>query len=352
MEAFPPAEACYGRVRRRFLAAARARGARLDSLTLPGRGPGGEALAVDIARLGPARAPRLLVHTSGLHGVEGFAGSLVQRRLLEVLPEPPPGIAVVLVHGLNPWGMAWLRRVNEHNVDLNRNFLPRGDDWSGAPPAYALLDPLLNPPSPPRADGFYLRALWLLARHGLRPLAQGVAGGQYDYPRGLFYGGHRPEPSAAAYTHWLESRLPGVERLVTVDVHTGLGRWGRAMALHEHAGGALDAAARARAGLQPGAPAYTARGAMVHMYRRLAGDRPLDVVLQEHGTWPLLRMLHALREENRQYHYDDPQRLDHPARRRLLAAAFPASRRWRRRCVHHGVTLVRHLLEGLAGSES
>jgi hypothetical protein len=26
------------------------------------------------------------------------------------------------VHALNPFGFAWLRRVNEYNVDLNRNF--------------------------------------------------------------------------------------------------------------------------------------------------------------------------------------------------------------------------------------
>jgi hypothetical protein len=31
--------------------------------------------------------------------------------------------AVVFVHALNPYGMAWLRRVNENNIDLNRNFM-------------------------------------------------------------------------------------------------------------------------------------------------------------------------------------------------------------------------------------
>jgi hypothetical protein len=28
----------------------------------------------------------------------------------------------MLIHALNPFGFAWLRRVNEANVDLNRNF--------------------------------------------------------------------------------------------------------------------------------------------------------------------------------------------------------------------------------------
>jgi predicted deacylase len=29
---------------------------------------------------------------------------------------------MILIHALNPYGFAWLRRVNEDNVDLNRNF--------------------------------------------------------------------------------------------------------------------------------------------------------------------------------------------------------------------------------------
>ena len=55
----------------------------------------------------------------------------------------------VLLHALNPYGFAWLRRVNEHNVDLNRNFLLPGEAYRGSPAGYAALDPLLNPKSPP-----------------------------------------------------------------------------------------------------------------------------------------------------------------------------------------------------------
>lgn len=33
-----------------------------------------------------------------------------------------------MVHVLNPYGMAWLRRVNENNVDLNRNFRAADDN--------------------------------------------------------------------------------------------------------------------------------------------------------------------------------------------------------------------------------
>src|SRR5205807_10591933 len=73
------------------------------------------------------------------HGVEGFGGAGCQvgfliDRLYEALPSS--GCAL-LVHALNPHGFAWLRRVNEDNVDLNRNFI----DFS-QPPSSAAYEPL------------------------------------------------------------------------------------------------------------------------------------------------------------------------------------------------------------------
>src|SRR5919108_1006866 len=135
----------YAIARERWLAAARARGARVEALPLAARAPDGSALGIDIAWLGDSGPERVLVHSAGLHGVEGFAGSAIQLVLLERLPSPPPGAAVIFVHVLNPYGMAWLRRANENNVDLNRNFMLDGGRWSGAPELYRLLDPLLNP---------------------------------------------------------------------------------------------------------------------------------------------------------------------------------------------------------------
>ncbi len=38
----------------------------------------------------------------------------------------PDDLAVVLIHAINPYGFAWIRRVNEDNVDLNRNCIDFG----------------------------------------------------------------------------------------------------------------------------------------------------------------------------------------------------------------------------------
>ena len=60
-----------------------------------------------------------------------------------------PSLRYVLIHGVNPFGFSNLRRCNEDNVDVNRNFLESGDDYMGAPDGYAGLDSFLNPESPP-----------------------------------------------------------------------------------------------------------------------------------------------------------------------------------------------------------
>ena len=53
--------------------------------------------------------------------VEGFAGSACQQGSVHSPPPLPDDLAVVFVHAINPYGFAWIRRVNEDNVDLNRN---------------------------------------------------------------------------------------------------------------------------------------------------------------------------------------------------------------------------------------
>ncbi|MGH7002367.1 MAG: DUF2817 domain-containing protein, partial [Alphaproteobacteria bacterium] len=65
----------YAEARRRFLRAAKVRGAALRSYINSNRGPGGERLATDCAWIGPSGARKVLVLISGTHGVEGFCGA-------------------------------------------------------------------------------------------------------------------------------------------------------------------------------------------------------------------------------------------------------------------------------------
>ena len=100
---------------------------------LDAKGPNGEDLSIDIGWFGSPQPRRAFVHSSGLHGVEGFAGSAIQLQWLTGNYQPPDDGAVVIVHVMNPFGMVWLRRVNENNVDLNYNFLAADEKYEGAP---------------------------------------------------------------------------------------------------------------------------------------------------------------------------------------------------------------------------
>ncbi|MBV8676351.1 MAG: DUF2817 domain-containing protein, partial [Planctomycetaceae bacterium] len=68
----------YLAARSRFRAAASALGLRLESYTIGAAGPSGEDLMIDVTLGGVEGASRVVVVSSGLHGVEGFFGSAVQ----------------------------------------------------------------------------------------------------------------------------------------------------------------------------------------------------------------------------------------------------------------------------------
>ena len=169
-EAFSPS---YRHALHRFLQAARDARGDIETLPVAGTCPAGEPLTIDTVRLGSPRASRLVVVSSGVHGVEGYFGSAVQLMFLRsVLPalSRPDDVAVLLLHAVNPYGFAWDRRVSEDNVDINRNFPTSAQTYSGCPDGYEQVDPLINPQTPPRWDCFYTRAAEKILRHGFEPL--------------------------------------------------------------------------------------------------------------------------------------------------------------------------------------
>lgn len=336
----------YATARDRFRSAAQAAGATLEALALDARGPGGEELTIDIARLGAPGAQRVLLHTCGVHGVEAFAGAAVQLAALEDPPVRPDGCMLVLVHVLNPYGMAWLRRADENNVDLNRNFQTPGERWAGAPALYTRLDPLLNPPAAPGPERFRWRLAAAALRHGLRALKQAIAEGQYEFPRGLFFGGMALERGPSLYLDWLRRNLSHASYVFALDLHTGIGRGGEETLILEPGVGATPAAEMERAFgkrlLDPAAgnAAYRIRGSMGGALPQTLPGARIDFVLQEIGTHPPIAVLHALREENRWHHLGGAGPA-HPAKQALRDALSPPSPRWRRQALERGLEMLR-----------
>lgn len=344
----------FATAQRRFREAANAAGAEWESLPLAARGPDGEPLAIDVAWLGTRQPRRILLHTTGLHGIEGFAGSAVQLCLLAHRPKPPDDAALVFMHVLNPYGMAWLRRFNENNVDLNRNFLAPGESFTGVADAYRVLNGLLNPPTPPRSrDLFLLRAGAYVARYGFARLKQAIAEGQYEYPQGLFFGGKQGEPTAEAVIAWSRRWLAGAERVFVIDVHTGLGPWGQdSLLTHYPPGSERVERLSQRWGRRvhawsPSGVAYKIRGGFLETLERELAPADVTTICQEFGAYRPLQTLYALREENRLHHWGNARQLDHSAKRRLLEVFCPCDPNWRRQIVQRGEALFQDVLMDL-----
>lgn len=217
----------YRAARELFLFAAKERGATLQSHVHPDhRGAQGEALAMDVAWVGDPSAENLVVVTSGVHGVEGFCGSGCQVALLrdEAFMERrhKSGVAMLFIHAVNPWGFSHLRRVNEDNIDLNRNFI---DHTANAAPdaAFAQLHPLLVPEQWPPAtpDAAALDAY--IAQHGMRGFQQVLMRGQRTHADSLFHAGRAPAWSNTVLRKVLTQHGAARRQIAWIDLHTGLG---------------------------------------------------------------------------------------------------------------------------------
>ncbi|MGP1677251.1 MAG: DUF2817 domain-containing protein [Burkholderiales bacterium] len=338
----------YSTARLRFSAAANALGADLSQLNLGLKAPDDRPLSIDIAWLGTSSPARVVIHSCGLHGVEGFAGSAIQLALMGQSNSIPADGAVLFVHALNPFGMAWLRRCNENNIDLNRNFFAAGAERPATSEAYRRLETFLNPRSPPGADLYYARAAYFTLRYGLGPMKQAIAEGQYEFPQGLFFGGMQLELGPALYQSWLASRLESIDRGFAIDVHTGLGRSGEE-SLFLRGSQASGPTLGAELGRQFSSDAaeegvgYHVRGDYARCFDALAKPARMHVVTQEFGTYPSLQVLYALRQENRWHHYGDGA-LAHPAKLRLKEVFAPVARAWREAVVGQGVSFAKTVM--------
>ena len=351
LDAFSPD---YLTARRRFREAAGRHGWAVESHPIAAKGPGGEELTIDVAAAGTDPA-RTLVVSSGVHGAEAAFGSAVQLGLIERWGAHPP-VRCVFIHTVNPFGFAHRRRFNEDNIDLNRNFLLAGQPYSGSPAGYAALDPLLNPQCPPsRFDLFPVHAVWKMLRHGLAKMKQAIAAGQYDHPRGIFFGGHGPAESVRILDAHFPRWLGPAQDVVHLDFHTGLGKWGTDKLL-------LDVPITHRQQQRltewfgsgtfevchTDGVAYDARGGFGPWCDARKGDREYLFACAEFGTYGPIAMLTGVRRENQAHQWGKPTDTATERAKRHLAELFvPANADWRTRAVTQGWELAERAAKGL-----
>jgi hypothetical protein len=311
----------------------------VTSYVLNTAGRDGETLAMDVACDGPADASRVLLTTSGVHGVEGYCGSGVQCGLLSKgadLLKNAPDTAIVHVHAVNPYGFSYGRRVNEDNIDLNRNFV----DFSQAlpdKPDYAALHALLLPGQWPPAPANEVAMQSLFNEWGARRAQLAVTGGQHSHADGLFYGGIQESWSNRIFRSVLRHATVQCRRLAWIDIHTGLGPYGvgeRIFASNDpHAG-----LARARRWWGDGVTSVnTGSSTSIPMTGpiQMAVDTECPQVeytgiCLEFGTVPSTQMHQVLRAEQwLQLHPHAPSEQAKQIKADLMAAFYPDADDWR-----------------------
>ena len=347
----------YAEARDKFFGAARSRGLGVETHVHPMPGRDGEMIAMDVARDGDLAARSLLVVSSACHGVEGFCGSGVQVALLGDAAfhdeAADAGVAILYIHGLNPYGFSWWRRTTNENVDLNRNFR----DFAAAAPAntrYDELAALIVPETWP-PDAATTAALdAFVAEHGDRALQQAVSGGQYAHPRGLFYGGNEATWSHATLRQVLHRHGVRCERLGWIDLHTGLGPSGhgeRIFACRD------EAAAYARAKKWWGdvtsfydgsSTSAVLTGLMFNAAYEECPQAEYTGIALEYGTLPQDDVMLSLRADQWLENHpgtDDATRA--AIKRQVRDAFYVDTAEWKEQIVSQGVDAARGALRGL-----
>jgi hypothetical protein len=173
---------------------------------------------------------RVLLFTTAEHGIEGYVGSaMLQRFIDKFLPRlDPRTTGLLLVHSINPWGMKYHRRVNPHNVDLNRTFVYSNSFDKSINPEYDLLLDII------RANklfknlalsnlGYYLKLFQKVLQMGWPAFKSAFLLGQYRHANGLFYGGEGYQEETQVLIDLYRGAFSAYDQILHLDMHTGYG---------------------------------------------------------------------------------------------------------------------------------
>ncbi len=350
----------FAAARARFRDAANSAGAVLATYANPAKGPDGGDLSTEIARLGPVDAAHLLIAMSGTHGAEGFCGSGIQSGWLETgqFKKLPANTAILLIHAINPYGFSWVRRVNEDNVDLNRNFL----DHAKAPdnPGYRELRNEICPEIWTADSAMTVNKVLVAyaARHGKMGLQGAIMNGQYWDKEGVFYGGTGPTWSRRTLVDAVAPHAATARHVAFIDLHTGLGPYGIGEIMSNDFGG-TPGAQRVRDWFGPeatllddGSSTSTAVTGDTQLgIAEALPDVPITGITLEYGTVPSEAMIDSVRADNWLHIHG---KLDSDLGRRIKKdiryTFYPDEKKWKEMVFDRAVDVLGRTMKGLARS--
>ena len=174
----------------------------------------------------------LVVLTTGVHGMEGYIGSVMLDVFFdEIYPKlDKETTGILIVANVNPYGMKYMRRYNENNVDLNRNFILDWDSFDlSSNKDYPEIKEFLQPEGKIgnalwHEVGFYLSLAKEALTKGADKVSDALLTGQYEYAQGVYYGGTGDEISTKYLKGVFNDCLDGeYENIVHIDIHSGYG---------------------------------------------------------------------------------------------------------------------------------
>lgn len=353
----------YAASRAQFLKLAGKYGASVRSYAAPGEGPAGEVLATDAVWFGDPDASRVMVLTSATHGVEGFCGAGCQADfLIEGGPAAlPDDVAALLVHAVNPYGYAWLRRVTQEGVDLNRN----GVDFAAPPanPDFERFQDAFRPKRPGSAEERDAAAILEAFKQEAGAEAYLVArtSGQYVDPKGIHYGGTGPTWSRRTMEQWIaDYDLPRRRQVAVIDYHTGLGPYGYgepicgnrptepgALRGRQWYGESLTEPMRGTS------TSVVIPGLVQYIWLRELGPEALTFIALEYGTFPRSEMEAAVNGEH-WLHADSGLDRDGAEalaiKARFRRAYYPDTASWKEMVVARSRQIIAQTVAGLAAA--
>jgi hypothetical protein len=257
--------------------------------------------------------------------------------------------------------MANGRRFNERNVDLNRNFRNHSERHP-TNPHYEKLATAIAPKTVSfwSEVGSWWRLLCHRITHGKEAAQAAVSQGQYSHADGLFYGGNDAAWSNTTLRSIAERYLSNANRVVVVDIHTGLGKFGDyEIILNDPIASdqfkratSIWGETRVKSTLPAESDHHASESAHVTGTLKRGIKESLSAQVTavglEFGTLPSMQVFKALRAENWLHHHgnkDDPNA--EAIKESLLRAFYPNSVEWKAAVWHQGRDVIEMALDWL-----
>ena len=300
----------------------------------------------------------LIVLTTGVHGIEGYIGSVMLDVFFEeIYPElDTETTGILVVANVNPYGMKNYRRYNENNVDLNRNFI---EDWESfdrsSNKEYPKVESFLQPEGKMgnafwHEVGFYMSLAKEAVFTGADTISDALLTGQYEYPEGVYYGGNGDEISTAYLKGVFSDCLDGeYENIIHLDIHSGYGPRYNMVIFNSVQDMTTEAEAVEMFGYdyviaQDSEEFYVTYGDTTDYFYRLARSKESDKELYstcfEFGTIgdsfidSILSLKYTV-DENRQHFYPTTNKITaEVVRQNYLELFYPTETEWRMKAIN------------------